>query len=48
MHPTATTFAPVSAAASTASIESFLAASTNAQVLTTITSAGSASSVTNW
>ncbi len=43
MHPTATTLAPVSAAASTVSMESFLALATNAQVLTTTTSAPSGS-----
>ena len=42
-HPTATTFLPVSAAASRVSIESFLAASTNPQVFTTTTSASSES-----
>src|SRR6478735_5305561 len=47
MHPTATTLAPVSAAASTVSMESFLALATNAQVFTTTTSAPDGSA-TSW
>ena len=46
MQPAATTLAPVSAAASSVSIESCLAFSTNPQVLTTTTSAPSPSVVT--
>src|SRR4051794_25709107 len=47
MQPAATTFAPVSAAASSVSMESRLAFSTNPQVLTRTTSAPSPSVVTS-
>src|SRR3954454_22307118 len=46
MQPAATTLAPVSAAASSVSIESCLAFSTKPQVLTTTTAAPSASVLT--
>src|SRR4051812_1383100 len=47
MHPAATTLAPVSAAASSVSIESCFAFSTKPQVLTTTTSAPEASVLTS-
>ena len=46
-QPTATTLAPVSAAASTVSMESFLALATNAQVFTTTTSAAAGSATSS-
>ena len=46
-QPTATTLAPVSAAASTVSMESFLALATKAQVFTTTTSAAAGSATSS-
>src|SRR3954447_9298219 len=47
MQPTATTFLPVSEAASSVSTESFLADSTKPQVLTTTTSESSGSAASS-